>query len=75
MIPMRRCEACGQMYPPWRYDQRYCGAVCRNVGVASEQRAARQLWRQLGRPSEVTVEGRTDDEQDLVSEEKIERRA
>ena len=50
MTQHRRCRHCGEPMPYARYGQAYCDAVCRRQGKAEEQRAARRLWRESGRP-------------------------
>jgi len=46
-----RCGYCGDLMPGARYGRRWCSADCRREGKAEEQRAARRLWRESGRPT------------------------
>jgi predicted nucleic acid-binding Zn ribbon protein len=53
------CDACGGDMPKHaRFGQRYCSPGCRAAGKAEEERVARRLWREAGRPTE--FEGRID---------------
>jgi hypothetical protein len=52
----QKCEVCGKDYRPRTTDQRFCGDECRRKKKASEQRVARKLWRDAGRPSEAELE-------------------
>ena len=44
------CEVCKQEYRPRTGDQRFCGSVCRYEAKKREQRSARRVWAEQGRP-------------------------
>lgn len=50
MAAHRFCRHCGGPMLGARYGQAYCDAICRREGKAAEERAARRLWRESGRP-------------------------
>ena len=56
----RCCDHCGGPLPD-RFGQRFCDADCRALGKAAEQRAARELWRQAGRPMLDEQQAHTDE--------------
>jgi hypothetical protein len=51
----RTCNNCGQALLG-RYGQRFCCAECRVAGQSAEAKAARRLWREMGRPREAELE-------------------
>ena len=44
------CEVCKGEYRPRSPDQRFCGAACRYEAKKLEQRSARRVWAEHGRP-------------------------
>jgi predicted nucleic acid-binding Zn ribbon protein len=52
MTQHKHCNVCGEPMPKARFGQRYCSQGCRAAGNAEEERVARRLWREAGRPRE-----------------------
>jgi hypothetical protein len=58
----RACDFCSHAFTPQLDSQRFCGPRCRQQGRALENRAARQVWADAGRP--IAQEVREDFERD-----------
>jgi hypothetical protein len=56
-LPKRICENCGCEYWPIYPTQRWCNYICRNEYRNAEHRAARELWKQSGKPTLEMIEG------------------